>query len=417
MDLLPSVDLLRDHLVAHDRAVRQIIALDQYIERMSEQTFLSTLGEHMTPAFQKMIRISVAEGLKRMYKEYRLSKWLKVQEMALTVRRVLDAETAQFMPQSPSGRPYMQQGGQILPHGPQYFMPHGAPYIPHVAPYIPQGEGQLVLYNHGLPWQPQQQPNPMWVMPAPEEFQWHQSMEGHSQHANGLRGVYPGEHHNMISNGPAVDERPIRLVSNISSISEHVEVEEIVSANGAISAVLDCAISDISGLSDSSDEFLDSVNVVNPHFHMRSGPASYSGPLATSAHPGLVLDNQVNQGHLVPYSQNVLPSANNQLHPVPEIFVHQSAGIPIMPQQYNHYIDNELPSDLDDSMDWASDDSDYNDSEEDLAGVLFAAERLLPEEQAVRLDVEMGDMGIGHMLFDRVSATWYISHCEFYRGE
>lgn len=27
MDLLPSVDLLRDNLVAHDRAIREIIAL------------------------------------------------------------------------------------------------------------------------------------------------------------------------------------------------------------------------------------------------------------------------------------------------------------------------------------------------------------------------------------------------------
>jgi hypothetical protein len=65
---------------------------DNYIEQMSERTFLSSMGESMHSTFKNMIRISVAEGLKRMYKEYRLKKWLMVQEMANTVRRVLDGE-------------------------------------------------------------------------------------------------------------------------------------------------------------------------------------------------------------------------------------------------------------------------------------------------------------------------------------
>ena len=42
-------------------------------------------------SISKLIRIHIAEGIKRVFKEYRLQKWLKVQEMANTVRTVLNA--------------------------------------------------------------------------------------------------------------------------------------------------------------------------------------------------------------------------------------------------------------------------------------------------------------------------------------
>ena len=52
-----------------------------------------------------------------------------------------------------------------------------------------------------------------------------------------------------------------------------------------------------------------------------------------------------------------------------------------------------------------------------LPGILFAAERLGPMDQTVHMDIEMGDFGIGHLLFDRAAGTWATSHCEFQRAD
>jgi hypothetical protein len=127
-------------------------------------------------------------------------------------------------------------------------------------------------------------------------------------------------------------------------------------------------------------------------------------------------DESVHENNLVLTVSSAIPS---QIASGNVVFVNQSVINPMAPQQEVNQ--HELLEDMDE-MEWdnESDEEDdsyeYNSSEDSLAGVLFAAEHLLPEQQAVRLDVEMGDMGIGHMVFDRVSATWYTAQCEFYRG-
>ena len=57
------------------------------------------------------------------------------------------------------------------------------------------------------------------------------------------------------------------------------------------------------------------------------------------------------------------------------------------------------------------------DDIDSLPGILFAAERLGPMDQTVHMDIEMGDFGIGHLLFDRAAGTWATSHCEFHRAD
>ena len=57
------------------------------------------------------------------------------------------------------------------------------------------------------------------------------------------------------------------------------------------------------------------------------------------------------------------------------------------------------------------------DDIDSLPGILFAAERLGPMDQTVHMDIEMGDFGIGHLLFDMAAGTWATSHCEFHRAD
>lgn len=362
---------------------------DQYIEHLSNQAFVFNMGEYTTPAFQKMIRITVAEGLKRMYKEYRLTKWLKVQAMANTVRRVLDGGNMQ------------SQSGPIVPYG-----------------------------QRSISASPGQQHEQNWQMAAPEAYQWQPAMyEFQASPGPYIRLVSPinsplTNSVTVVHQMPALPdpyESTIQLVENPSARRDlfHSEEPTVLDLATNPHSVLDCAIQDISGLSDSSDEVLDSVNVINPHGHSHHGHAAYPTSVAT------------NQNFIAPSIPSEASASydviQNQSVPIlhQQEIVNQSVSFPTMPQSQQrhpmmppfHETGNETFSDSDDSMDWDSEGSSYNDSEESLAGVLFAAERLLPDEQAVRLDVEMGDMGVGHVLFDRVSAAWYTAHCEFYRAD
>jgi len=349
---------------------------DAYIQQMSNQTFIMNMGEYTTPALQKMMRIGVAEGLKRMYKEYRLSKWLKVQEMASTVRQVLSGVD--------DNNPTPQQSTEVAP------------------------------------WHPQNTP---WQMQAPMAYQW-QTAGQQFQPPTGpyIHLVSPinSPISNMTLNHhiPGLSENHERVIQVIENPAARKDLfhsnDTENSTNPVNNNMLDCALLDVSGLSDSSDEVLDSVNVTNPHKHSHGNQEIsliYRQPV-----PPVAPFHEVNTTEsLVPFQP---PVGNHPFYQ--QNFENQSMTIPMnhvnhptMPQYQE--ADDEPLSDLDDSMDWDSDASSYNDSEESLAGVLFAAEHLLPEEQAERLDVEMGDMGVGHIMFDRVSAVWYKTHCQFFR--
>ncbi|KAL4238994.1 hypothetical protein ACF0H5_003698 [Mactra antiquata] len=360
MDILPSVDLLRDHLIAHDKAVREIIMLDQYIEHLSQQTFLASMGERMTPAYKQMIRISVAEGMKRMYKEYRLAKWLKITEMAATVRRVLDAEMGQ----------------------PEFNSSHN-------------GQQQLVPANNMSPWQQQNQYNYQTTRPM-NMFQ-------------PMLSPIPGPIHPIIS--------PIHTPSQMATeiISRHI-------TGATPDEFHQYAIANISA-NENSVTSRQLFQDENSDMYTQFG---YEAECEHSVADDIIVIESDNEEHETDVVSNSALSVNvsnvNQISSssVPTNIVNgneinQSVYLSNVQNYPNNF--NELPDDHDEMMEWEEDsDDEYNDSEESLAGVLFATERLLPDEQAVRLDVEMGDMGVGHIVFDRVSATWYIQHCEYYRA-
>ncbi|XP_045169630.2 uncharacterized protein LOC123532286 [Mercenaria mercenaria] len=352
MDLLPSVDLLRDYLVAHDRAVREIIALDQYIEQMSEQTFLSSMGECMNSTLQKMIRISVAEGLKRMYKEYRLQKWLKVQEMAKTVRRVLDAEVnpTELVPQS--------HQDQIVPV--HYNQP---PY------WQAQNMNLQIPLQDNQNWQPA---NSIQHMVSPVHIPY-QEVISPIQTPNGTDNTTVSRRH---VTGATPEEFHQFSVARFSPTENNPASRQLFEDENDIISV-ECDISS-------------AISEVQEPLHQ-----IIQTPLSGSSVTGQIIIENV----------TIQNSEENQ-----------SVIIPMIQMEQQQII-NEHLEESDEEMDWDSDESSYNESEESLAGVLFAAEHLLPDEQAVRLDVEMGDMGIGHMVFDRVSATWFTAHCEFYRAD
>ena len=413
------------------------------------------MGEHLTPAFSKMIRISVAEGLKRAYKEYRLSKWLKVQEMAATVRRVLDAETGAYMP------PMGHQVG-VHPHPAlQGALPgditsgqHGGPaaptpgtmasMYPHIVP--PATLGPLQHSSHG---QGHHQGN-IWVGQAEEPVLWQtaaseglasdfpgfpaglplvspiSSPRSHQASSTPVDSL-PGHHGHYLSH----QEVAIRRVENSAVTRQlfNTPLEAITDSEHVHIDLLIACAPNLSTLSNSSDEILDSVNVVNPHNH-GAGDIDNESVSYSRVHPQPHSD----QRPVPPMAPSVTPAP---YHPAPPAIQSQPPphpghlNVPTQASSGPHHdqVYTNYPAAMyEDGMDWDGEEGDwdeddyddmssYNSSEDSLAGVLFATQGLLPEQQAVRLDVEMGDMGVGHILFDRVNAAWYTAHCEFYRAD
>lgn len=311
------------------------------------------MGEHITPAYKHMIRISVAEGMKRMYKEYRLKKWLKITEMAATVRRVLAAEM---------GPPevLMGQQGQLIPANQQ---------LPQQSYQYPNVQNMQLVQPALSPI-----PGPLMPMISPINTPVQTPDTIIRRH---VTGTTPDEFHQFT-------------ITNVSANEEHLSGRQLFQDDNVDVSVqynnMECdEIIVISDGEHSAESVPNSaLSVANVH--------SLTGPSINFQHVG----ESVNNENI--YNQSEYPMIPQQQH---------------YQQQQNI---NELPHD-NDEMEWEEDDEDdNNDSMDSLAGVLFATEHLLPDEQAVRLDVEMGDMGIGHMVFDRVSATWYIQHCEYYRA-
>lgn len=319
------------------------------------------MGECMTTTLRKMIRISVAEGLKRMYKEYRLQKWLKVQEMAKTVRRVLEAEItpAQHLPQpeywTPAEHLPQPSNDQIVPaqNSPQLYL-----------------QPQNVNLQMPLPGNHNLQPdNFIHLMVSPVNRPYPQVISP-IQTPNGTDII-------INSSRPSIEATPNEFHQfSITNISP--------GENPLVSRQL----------------FEESIDNISAECDISSA--------VSESHDGMVILENLDVN--VHTSSSVSGQSLNF-----ETVENQSVIYPVI-QQEQQEIYNEHLDESDEDMDWDPNDSSYNESEESLAGVLFAAEHLLPDEQAVRLDVEMGDMGIGHMVFDRVSATWYTSHCEFYRA-
>ena len=140
--------------------------------------------------------------------------------------------------------------------------------------------------------------------------------------------------------------------------------------------------------------------VPQPVYTTNSGPVN-----TTVSHQVFTTDSRpVNPAERDLFNTVDREPVNNQLRPT----VPQRSGNP-----------DQMEADADASFQsFVSWDSSLDpDDIDSLPGILFAAERLGPMDQTVHMDIEMGDFGIGHLLFDRAAGTWATSHCEFHRAD
>ncbi|KAH3832516.1 uncharacterized protein LOC127880278 [Dreissena polymorpha] len=79
MDIMEGVTEIQRVLRCHDRAVKQIHILSDYMRSLSQQTFSSAMRGNFGHVMVLMLRQSVAEGTQKMFKIYRLRKWFSVQ--------------------------------------------------------------------------------------------------------------------------------------------------------------------------------------------------------------------------------------------------------------------------------------------------------------------------------------------------
>ena len=464
---------------------------DGYIERLSEQTFVSAIGNRLAIAFQKMIRITVAEGLKRMYKEYRLKQWQMLLDKAALLRRVLEQREREE-----------NQQGQINSLPPAENVPTGTSDLPQAA-------------NNRL--QPSVRANDLrghetqhdWQRAAPEAYDWHpvtdyrprtnsttdsarncdrfptmvslsveqdrevseinsvmdfetsESSVTSSQDYSIPQTVTGSEHSQTVTGS----ERSQTVPSNQSTISRlHPDISEMVEAMEAIFHDTDDEVSpdEDQPQPDSDQPSEDSLSppIPRPQWNMAmtSSPARIvNDEINSPAGNGRALEGINQAGMLGEIMNESSPSRRRLLwrdDPPPPTpadrpvllmvssgmtndapYVHPSLNLraddegrlvptnneetaPEPNQQAQ--IDAEQPGDQDDLdsslqsyVSWDSGE-DSNDIDA-LGGILYAAERLGPMDQSMHMDIEMGDMGLGHLLFDRAAGTWATSHCEFHR--
>ncbi|XP_048734829.1 uncharacterized protein LOC125650508 [Ostrea edulis] len=81
---------LRILLLSFEKANQQVSALESYIQRLSQRTFRSTL--HDSQDIHNLTKKSVANGIKRVYKQISDQKWKKITELSALVTQQLDLE-------------------------------------------------------------------------------------------------------------------------------------------------------------------------------------------------------------------------------------------------------------------------------------------------------------------------------------
>ncbi|XP_050393138.2 uncharacterized protein LOC126811505, partial [Patella vulgata] len=86
MDLIEMAKELQHLLMIHDKAVKHILDLDSKVCDMNQRTITLVDNEKTGQALQMMFRKTSVEGLREMYKQYRLKKWDEIQKLAKTFR-------------------------------------------------------------------------------------------------------------------------------------------------------------------------------------------------------------------------------------------------------------------------------------------------------------------------------------------
>ena len=472
----------------------QLLISDGYIERLSEQTFVSAIGNRLAVAFQKMIRITVAEGLKRMYKEYRLKQWQMLLDKAARLRRLLEHQEREENQQGQTDNPLAIENPIGNPDQQQATTNRQQPSV---------RTDDLRTHETQHDWQ----------RAAPEAYDW-QPVTDYRMRANSTTDNtrdsdrFPTmvplsvvQNHEVLANSSSMDfesseptvsnsqdssvqqtvssEQPQTVSSNQTATNRlHPDISEMVEAMEAIFHDSDDEASpdEDQPQTDSNQLFLESLTspIPRPQWNMtmtsspgrtlshnetsspagtgraleginqagllgetmnesspsrrrllwRDDPPQHTpaddpprmllitggmgNPEPTYIHPSLNLRWSAEEGRLVSTNNEETAQEPNQQAQIEE--PNQQAQIDTEQQDQQ---ENELDSSLQSYISWDSD-ADSNDIDT-LGGILYAAERLGPMDQTMHMDIEMGDMGLGHLLFDRAAGTWATSHCEFHR--
>ena len=423
-----------------------------------------------------MIRITVAEGLKRMYKEYRLKQWQMLLDKAARLRRLLEQQEREEgqnnEPLAIENQPRIQEqphanierlqptatSSGLRSHETQHDWQRAAPeaydWYP-VTDYRTRadssGARNQTASFHDSNTAANSTTNgtrdsnslstmvPLRVEQNPEVSANNSLMEFEASEAN-----VTGSQDNSVQQTVSQDQQQETVSDNHSTVNRlHPDISEMVEAMEAI-------------FQDSDDDLQNLTSPIpRPQWNMTSSPARAVNLNETSspAGTGRALEGISQAGMLGEIMNENSPARRRLLwcddppNPAddPPVLLYRSGPNPYVHPDLNLRTDDEgrlvptnheetaqdsnqetqedteqpdqqdpeLESSFQSYVSWDSS-ADSNDIDS-LGGILFAAERLGPMDQSMHMDIEMGDMGLGHLLFDRAAGTWATSHCEFHR--
>ena len=467
-----------------------------------------------------MIRITVAEGLKRMYKEYRLKQWRMLLDKAATLRRLLESEVG------------------LVENDDSRAQPPENSEIPNQLQAEPTGQVTTVSRgNQQFPSASRDNLQYDWQMAAPEAYHWYPvtdfqtrmdtsgagNLLSSPRFSNSFSGSSLVIHNAETSTTSATVIYPTPSMQTDSTMSQHSATSSMdcnrndinqtgspcssfqtmqqTNSQGAgnrrntldmdsLNEVVEEMEASFNEIEDMLNDFLHDVfnNDLADSYHQnetneqpqmilppllspeqernqstrnaesttgRTPPANISRQQInmTSSSSPRVLEN-MNHSNLLVNTMNANASARTQLlwrddppapaddpprvlsWVTPHNFLGQEASSETVEANPDGTANQEpgnteptaphRPADAEEmesdanvsfqsDVSWESS-ADSNDIDT-LPGILYAAERLGPMDQSIHMDIEMGDFGIGHLLFDRAAGTWATSHCEFHRSD
>ncbi|XP_060073363.1 uncharacterized protein LOC132553158 [Ylistrum balloti] len=91
-DILTIASKLRTMLLYHDRSLKQITLIENYMTRLTQQALIYVQQGRKGQALRILTRKAVALGIKYLYRLYRLRKWHQVQQFVRTITYTLQSE-------------------------------------------------------------------------------------------------------------------------------------------------------------------------------------------------------------------------------------------------------------------------------------------------------------------------------------
>ncbi|XP_033730843.1 uncharacterized protein LOC117320345 [Pecten maximus] len=91
-DIITIASDLQKLLVHHDRSLQQIVLIDRYIARLTRQALVYLEQKRKGQALRILTHRAIANGIKFLYRLYRLRKWQQVQQVVTTIMYTLGQE-------------------------------------------------------------------------------------------------------------------------------------------------------------------------------------------------------------------------------------------------------------------------------------------------------------------------------------